>query len=578
MPLSGFAISQPCSCFSNNLAEFRYEASGHSQFVVGNDRGLGSAFYWKTLCITKKVGKKIDFGRVEVWRGGLMVKAVATFEIAKKEGVKGYRNFLRMDMDSGSSNGPAFEMESSSKDSKEVNEREKLRRKRISKANKGNTPWNKGRKHSPETLQRIKERTRLAMQDPKVKMKLINLGHAQSEETKVKIGMGVRLGWERRRERLRVQETCHYEWLNLVAEAARKGFLGEEELQWDSYMIISKELEQEWLQSVEERKHMPKPKGNKRAPKSAEQKRRISEAIAAKWADPDYRDRVCTGLSKFHGTDVVARKPRTPTTRSRPTQRSRREKDNASNLEKRCTIQVQRPRLKSPRGPSYKDPLANSKLEMIKDIRAQRAAAVTGRSEAVFKAKLLISEAEKAAAALETAAKSNPQIQASLAESRKLIAEAIQYIESIESEDPVSFDNQTNLSEPRNEEQTNQINQATNGVIHSKLNGVHSAFSGDIFVPNKFVLPELLNGNVPELVNGNVPNSHHRSDQQASLLSLEFNHNVNRVDLGNEHLDEASMGRLEFQPENGDAPTKDSRTIKKWVRGKLVEVSEETNL
>lgn len=33
-------------------------------------------------------------------------------------------------------------------ESEEVDERERLRRLRISKANKGNTPWNKGRKHS----------------------------------------------------------------------------------------------------------------------------------------------------------------------------------------------------------------------------------------------------------------------------------------------------------------------------------------------------------------------------------------------------------------------------------------------
>lgn len=39
-----------------------------------------------------------------------------------------------------------LEMEEQAED---VDERERLRRTRISLANKGNTPWNKGRKHSP---------------------------------------------------------------------------------------------------------------------------------------------------------------------------------------------------------------------------------------------------------------------------------------------------------------------------------------------------------------------------------------------------------------------------------------------
>lgn len=107
-----------------------------------------------------------------------------------------------------------------------------------------------------------------------------------SEETRVKIGVGVRMGWQRRREKRMLQETCYFEWQNLIAEASRRGYAGEEELQWDSYKILDEQLEREWLESVEERKKMPRPKGSKRAPKSPEQRRKISEAISAKWSDP----------------------------------------------------------------------------------------------------------------------------------------------------------------------------------------------------------------------------------------------------------------------------------------------------
>ncbi|GMP43282.1 hypothetical protein CsSME_00012705 [Camellia sinensis var. sinensis] len=281
-------------------------------------------------------------------------------------------------------------------------------------------------------------------QPMQVKMKLVNLGHAQSEETRMKIGNGVRMGWERCREKLKLQETCYFEWQNLIAEASRKGFVGEEEKQWDSYKILDEQLEQEWLESVEQGRKMARPKGSKRAPNSLEQRRKISEAISAKLADPARAyvafsaenaccDRVCTALYKYHGTSVGAerkrkRRPsseRQPRTQN-PTKKKTNDTDNSTGNV--TESQKRRTRLRC-NMPLFKDPLASSKLEMIKNIRAERAAAENKKTKAIERAKLLKSEAEKAAKALEAAATKSPLAQASLIETRNLIAKAIQSIE-----------------------------------------------------------------------------------------------------------------------------------------------------
>jgi len=107
-----------------------------------------------------------------------------------------------------------------------------------------------------------------------------------STETKMKISAGVRKLWEMKRGRKMVQESCCFEWQNLIAEASRQGFVGQEELQWNSYETLDEQLKQEWLASVEERKQMVRAPVSNRAPKSPEQRRKIAEAIAAKWADP----------------------------------------------------------------------------------------------------------------------------------------------------------------------------------------------------------------------------------------------------------------------------------------------------
>ncbi|GMP32657.1 hypothetical protein CsSME_00006321 [Camellia sinensis var. sinensis] len=291
----------------------------------------------------------------------------------------------------------------------------------------------------------LQAKNKISLTQPmQVKMKLVNLGHAQSEETRMKIGNGVRMGWERRREKLKLQETCYFEWQNLIAEASRKGFVGEEEKQWDSYKILDEQLEQEWLESVEQSRKMARPKGSKRAPNSLEQRRKISEAISAKWADPArayvafsaenaYRVRVCTALYKYHGTPVGAerkrkRRPsseRQPRTQN-PTKKKANDTDNSTGNV--TESQKRRTRLRS-NMPLFKDPLASSKLEMIKNIRAERAAAENKKTEAIQRAKLLKAEAEKAAKAFEAAATKSPLAQASLIETRNVIAKAIQSIE-----------------------------------------------------------------------------------------------------------------------------------------------------
>ncbi|KAJ0674010.1 hypothetical protein HanLR1_Chr12g0435251 [Helianthus annuus] len=79
---------------------------------------------------------------------------------------------------------------------------------------------------------------------------------------------------------------CYHEWLNLLAEASRKGLGGEEELQWDSYEIINEQLGKEFREGMESRKEKRASGPGVRAPKTLEQRKKISEAIAAKWADP----------------------------------------------------------------------------------------------------------------------------------------------------------------------------------------------------------------------------------------------------------------------------------------------------
>ncbi|KAK1414204.1 hypothetical protein QVD17_29945 [Tagetes erecta] len=360
---------------------------------------------------------------VHTHHGQLMIRAVATLEPVSTDNKV-------------NDNASSLPVVANVTDEKQPvqDDKELLRRKRISKANKGKEAWNKGIKHSPETREKIRERTRLAMRSPQVKMKLLKGIHNQTRETRLKIAAAVKLTWDRKRFTRRMIARCHREWLDLIAEASRKGLCGEEELQWDSYEIINQQLGKEFREGIESRKKKRGTGPGVRAPKTLEQRKKISEAIAAKWADPAYRDRVYSGIAKQRGKNPSATRDPEWGTKKKETKRVRpvKKTDRFSTLKSQLTKSKTSSGPVKPPQPRFKDPQARYKLEMIKSIRAQRAASDPKISEAILRANILIGEAQRAAEALEAAAATSPMAEASLIETRKLIAEAMSYIKSIE--------------------------------------------------------------------------------------------------------------------------------------------------
>lgn len=95
--------------------------------------------------------KQREFGVVQfkMQCDRVLINAVATLEPKILTENNAHDPYRRLHVDTDSKTPQRTEQQSSNDDLTELDEREKLRRKRISKANKGNTPWNKGRKHTP---------------------------------------------------------------------------------------------------------------------------------------------------------------------------------------------------------------------------------------------------------------------------------------------------------------------------------------------------------------------------------------------------------------------------------------------
>lgn len=182
-----------------------------------------------------------------------------------------------------------------------------------------------------------------------------------------------------------------------------------------------------------------------------------------------------------------------------------------------------------------------------------------------------------------------------------LITEAIQFIESVK-EDAVSFESDDVPADLKTIAESDDWKDEINMKIvnHRKVNGVHSSSTNgkneQDFGFNKFVLSNLMEDNAPddpdeEPQERNLNAVHELEDQcteatSDDYLSPELNNSKKqsnfRMSFTDPKLNHNGVG-VQFQPPlgnvlkvNGEHSPRKANLIKKWVRGRLVEVEEET--
>lgn len=115
-----------------------------------------------------------------------------------------------------------------------------------------------------------------------------------------------------------------------------------------------------------------------------------SSLVFSLWQE--YRERVYTGMSKHYGAPVGATRKLTRKNYNKQSGRIKLSKNKADDCEIASRTdsngKVQQLKLAKSNKPRYNDPLAFSKLEMIKNIRARRAASENKAIEAVERARL----------------------------------------------------------------------------------------------------------------------------------------------------------------------------------------------
>ncbi|XP_059591380.1 uncharacterized protein LOC100264054 isoform X1 [Vitis vinifera] len=158
--------------------------------------------------------------------------------------------------------------------------KESQRRRKIGLANKGRVPWNKGRKHSAETREKIRQRTIQALRDPKVRQKMSECPRTHSEQSKAKIRSSLRRVWGKRLKWKRSREKFYLSWAESIAKAAKKGGSDQEELDWDSYDKIKEEIalqQLQWAENKKKAKELAKMRAERAARARAEKMAMLAE-------------------------------------------------------------------------------------------------------------------------------------------------------------------------------------------------------------------------------------------------------------------------------------------------------------
>ncbi|KAF3517329.1 hypothetical protein DY000_02060593 [Brassica cretica] len=272
-----------------------------------------------------------------------------------------------------------------------------------------------------------------------------------------------------------------------------------------------------------------------------------------------YRERVCSGLAKYHGIpEGGERRRRRPSGNAEPRKKNPTSKTTREPETER-QIKVKVVKLRKRRTPVYKDPLASTKLEMIKSIRAKRVAEESKKMDAVERARLLIREAEKAAKVLEIAAMTSPVAQASLLESKMLIAEATQLIESIEMRQIASDEDGTS---PQPSNSLPDVDTESDQEQPGDVNGTYTfTINGESLHLNMKPsdLPTFNIEGTTKQPNGTRVYPPPESNGAIKLPESPYLPNGSNVYQGMEEKAESL--------ESGNV-------TKKWVRGRLVEVTE----